>query len=464
MPSAFHLDPELIRRYDQDGPRYTSYPTAPHFHEQFGEADFRAFARQSNDALIPSPLSLYLHIPFCFSPCFYCGCNRLITRDLSKGHRYLERLFREIEMVSPLFERGREVLQVHLGGGTPNFLSTGQLGGLMGHLARQFYLTSCKDRDFSIELDPRHVSGDDIARLSDAGFNRASLGVQDFDPEVQAAINRQQSVEETLGVIEACRDAGFRSVNVDLIYGLPRQSLGGFRKTLNTVIAARPDRLAVYGYAHLPQMFKAQRQFDHDDLPKAETRLALLASAVELLESAGYRYIGLDHFALPGDDLSVAQDHGSLHRNFMGYTTHAECDLVGLGVSAISHVYGSFSQNHRDLGSWQMAIDRGHLPVWRGLALGFDDELRGFVIQALMCQAGIQFSTIERRFGIEFGSYFADELVTLATLAEDGLLDVSEEAITVTDRGRYLLRIIAMTFDRYRQTGSRPESPASSAI
>ncbi len=426
MPSALQLYPELIRRYDRDGPRYTSYPTAPHFSESFTEAQFRAFARQSNEALIPSPLSLYIHIPFCFSPCFYCGCNKVVTWDSSKGARYLERLFREIEMVSPLFERGREVVQLHLGGGTPNFLATDQLRELTRHLAHQFYLSDSVERDFSIELDPRHIDENGIATLAEAGFNRASLGVQDFDPEVQSAINRKQSAEETFAVVDACRQHDFRSINIDLIYGLPRQTLDGFRRTIDRVMEARPERLAVYGYAHLPQVFKAQGQIREEELPDAELRLSLLASATEMLESAGYRYIGLDHFALPGDDLSVAQENGSLHRNFMGYTTHAECDLVGFGVSAISHVYGSFSQNHRDLASWQIAIDQGRLPVWRGLALDFDDELRGFVIQELMCHARVDFNIVERRFGIEFVHYFAAELESLKPLSEDRLLDTDE--------------------------------------
>jgi oxygen-independent coproporphyrinogen-3 oxidase len=458
MPGTSQLDPELIRRYEQDGPRYTSYPTAPHFHDGFGASEFREFAERSNDAPSPDPLSLYIHIPFCYSPCFYCGCNRVVTWDLSRGGPYLERLFREIEMVSPLFDRGREVVQVHLGGGTPNFLATAGLNDLMNCLAGQFSFSDRDDRDFSIELDPRHIDADGIAALADTGFNRASLGVQDFDPEVQAAINREQSVEETMAVIEACRATSFRSVNVDLIYGLPRQTLEGFRKTVATIIDAKPERLAIYGYAHLPQMFKAQRQIREDELPNAELRLSLLATAAEMLEAAGYRYIGLDHFALPGDDLSVAQENGGLHRNFMGYTTHAECDLIGFGVSAISHVNGSFSQNHRDLKNWQNAVDEGRLPVWRGLALGADDRIRGFVIQSLMCQARVEIDLVEQRFGIEFARYFAETLKALVPLADDGLLLADDQAITVSPRGRYLLRIIAMCFDAYRQstTDSRP--------
>lgn len=464
MERKSSFDPELIRRYDQDGPRYTSYPTAPHFHESFGESDFRLEAARSNDALIPSPLSLYVHVPYCFSPCFYCGCNRLITRDLSKGQRYLERLYREVELLAALFDRDREVVQVHLGGGTPNFLSPEQLANLLACIGRQFNLSKAADRDFSIELDPRHIDDAGIAALADIGFNRASLGVQDFDPDVQAAINREQSVETTLQVIEACRNHGFRSVNVDLIYGLPRQTVDGFRRTIETVIVARPKRLAVYGYAHLPRLFKAQRQISEAELPDAETRLALLMHAVELLEAAGYSYIGLDHFALPEDDLSRAQREGGLHRNFMGYTTHAECDLIGLGVSAISHVGASFSQNHRLLEDWEIAIDAGRLPIWRGISLDFDDEVRGEVIQELMCQGRVEMPVVERRFGIDFEDYFARELEQLRGMAEDGLLVLGDDVIEATSRGRYLLRIIAMCFDCYRQSGQLPRQLYSRAI
>jgi len=464
MSKVSALEPDLIRRYDQDGPRYTSYPTAPFFNEQFGEAELRAHAKKSNDALIPSPLSIYVHVPYCSSPCFYCGCNRMITRDVSKGERYFERLIREIEQVSPLFDRDREAVQVHLGGGTPNFLASETLGRLMTSLARHFTLSEADDRDFSIELDPRHIDSAGVGALSEIGFNRASLGIQDFDPKVQAAINREQGVGSTLDVIEACREHGFRSVNVDLIYGLPHQTVSGFRKTLETVIKASPDRLAIYGYAHLPQMFKAQRQIREVDLPNAEIRIALFEIAAELLECAGYRYIGLDHFALPEDDLSLAQHNGSLHRNFMGYSTHAECDLIGLGVSSISHVHHSFSQNFRNIAEWEVAIDEGRLPVWRGLFLNFDDELRGHIIQSLMSQGRLDLPAIERRFGVDFEAYFQDELSALAKLQQDGLVELEQEKIIVSSRGRFLLRIIAMCFDRYRQTGPVPQTQYSKAI
>ena len=451
MDKISPFDAELLRRYDRPGPRYTSYPTAPHFDPAFGEAELREFARRSNNELIPRPISLYAHVPYCASPCFYCGCNRAITRDSRRGELYLERLLREIERTAPLYDRDRDVLQLHLGGGTPNFLQAAQLGRLLDSLGRHFHFSNSAERDFSIELDPRHIDAAGVAELAGMGFNRASLGVQDFDPDVQAAVNRVQSVEQTLAVIDACREYGLRSVNVDLICGLPRQSMDGFGRALATVIEARPDRLAIYGYAHLPELFKAQRRIRTEELPDAEMRLTLLQLAVEELSAAGYRYIGMDHFALPGDDLARAQTAGSLHRNFMGYTTHADSDLIGLGVSAISHVGDSYSQNSRDLRGWEIAIDQERLPVWRGVALTFDDVLRADVIQQLMCHGSIDITAVEHRFDLEFASYFAESLSQLRQLAVDGLLILEDSRISVTSRGRFLLRIIAMCFDRYLQ-------------
>jgi oxygen-independent coproporphyrinogen III oxidase len=455
---TLQFDAATLRRYDRPGPRYTSYPTAPHFDAKFTAAMLREHIERSNHWPIPRRLSLYVHVPFCFSPCFYCGCNRIITRDTSRARPYLERLQREIEMLGPLFDRDREVVQVHLGGGTPNFMRPADIGALLQTAAGHFRLSSSVERDFSIELDPRCVQAGDIAEYAQLGFNRASLGVQDFDPEVQRAVNRVQSVAETLRVIDACRAEGFRSVNVDLIYGLPKQTLAGFARTLDTVLASRPERLAIYSYAHLPTMFKAQRQIEDADLPSSETKLGLLALAVEQLSDAGYRYIGMDHFALPDDDLAVAQVHGTLQRNFMGYTTHANCDLIGLGMSAISHIGESFSQNARDLPGWQRAIDSGQLPVWRGLELHFDDALRGEVIQQLMCQGHIDMPAIEARFAIDFPSYFASALAQLRPLAADGLVSLTSRSITATARGRLLMRVIAMCFDRYLDAAALPEA------
>lgn len=443
------FDPELLRRYDRPGPRYTSYPTAPQFHDGFGETQLRDAAAASNGDPIPRRLSLYVHVPFCESPCFYCGCNRIITRDKARGEAYLARLYREIALMAELFDRDREVMQLHFGGGTPNFLTPAQLGETMDTLRSHFHFSDSAERDISIELDPRFVSPDDIARLARIGFNRASFGVQDFDPAVQAAVNRVQSVEETRAVVDACRANGFRSVNIDLIYGLPKQRAEGFAATLGTVAQMRPDRVAVYGYAHLPQLFKPQRQIEAADLPDPETRLALLQLAIAKLTDAGYAYIGMDHFALPDDDLAVAQAHGGLHRNFMGYTTHADSDLIGLGVSAISHIGASFSQNPRDLPSWQAALDEGRLPVFRGMRLDEDDQLRADLIQALMCQGEIPVRALERRYAICFADYFADALERLEPLLRDGLVGIGPERIAATSRGRLLLRNIAMCFDRY---------------
>ena len=444
------FDGELLRRYERPGPRYTSYPTVQQFSAAFGAAQLRATATQSNRAA--RPLSLYVHVPFCSSPCFYCGCNRIITRDLAKGERYAEYLLRELHMVNGLFAPGRKVVQLHLGGGTPNFLTPQALGRLADALRRTFRLSEARERDFSIELDPRSVPGGYAALLADLGFNRVSLGVQDFDPAVQAAVNRVQSLEQTLDLIDACRDAGMRSVNVDLIYGLPHQTPEAFKQTLRLVASARPDRVAVYGYAHLPRLFKAQRHIDAAGIPAPAARLALLGLAIEELQASGYRYIGMDHFALPDDDLVRAQENGTLQRNFMGYTTHADCDLLGLGVSAISHIGDSYSQNFRDLRSWETALNAGRLPIWRGLALSADDRIRSEVIAQLMCNGQVAFAPLERRYGIEFASYFREPLECLEMHLNDGLVRIDPQSLTVTPAGRLLVRSVAMCFDRYLQT------------
>ena len=446
---SISFNADLLRRYDRPGPRYTSYPTAPQFHPGFGEKELRDVAATSNGDPIPRRLSLYVHVPFCASPCFYCGCNRIITRDTARGEAYLARLYREIALTAGLFDRDREVIQLHFGGGTPNFLSPAQLGEVVETLRSHFRFSDAEDRDVSIELDPRFVDADDIAALARIGFNRASFGVQDFDPAVQQAVNRIQSVEQTRAVVDACRANGFRSVNVDLIYGLPGQNAEGFGRTLDIVAEMRPDRVAVYGYAHMPHLFKPQKQIDDTLLPSGETKLALLQLAIEKLVAAGYLYIGMDHFALPDDELALAQARGGLHRNFMGYTTHADSDLVGLGVSAISHIGDSFSQNPRDLPSWQAALDEGRLPVFRGMRLDEDDQLRADLIQQLMCQGEVPMAALERRYAIDFAEYFATALERLAPLVEDGLVRIDEGRIIVTSRGRLLLRNIAMCFDRY---------------
>ncbi len=447
--APFTIDPALLRRYDRPGPRYTSYPPAPHFGPGFGAAALRDVIAESNGDPIPRALSLYVHVPFCASPCFYCGCNRIITRDRSRGPAYAARIVRELATVGALVDRDREVVQVHFGGGTPNFLAPSELATILDAVRGSFTLSRRPDRDISIEIDPRTVSAEDVAELAALGFDRASLGVQDFDPDVQRAVNRVQSVTQTLDVIEACRANGMRSVSVDLIYGLPLQTVASFTRTLTTVVEARPDRVAVYGYAHLPQRFKAQRQIVASDLPTPDGKLALLACAIRSLTAAGYVYIGMDHFALPDDELARAQSHGTLQRNFMGYTTHAQTDLVGVGVSAISHVGSTFSQNPRELPAWEAAVDAGDLPACRGLRLDADDSLRADVIQSLMCHGSVAFDDIEARHGIDFARYFADALLRLEPLAADGLVEIGRERLNVTAMGRLLLRNVAMCFDRY---------------
>lgn len=460
MSALTAFDADLLRRYDRPGPRYTSYPTAPHFTSSFGQPELERHIAAGNAAA--RALSLYVHVPFCMSPCFYCGCNRVITRDKRRGEEYLDRLFREIDVMGTLIDPAREVIQLHLGGGTPNFLSPEAIARLVGYLGQRFRFSTRANRDFSIEIDPRTVNPDDMARLAAIGFNRASFGVQDFDPVVQAAVNRIQSVEETLAVMQAARDAGFRSLNIDLIYGLPRQNLAGFARTLDTVIAARPDRLAIYSYAHLPHMFKPQKRIQAEDLPTADEKLGLLALAIEKMNAAGYVNIGMDHFALPEDELVRARDAGHLHRNFMGYTIHAQTDLVGFGASAISHIGDSFSQNRREIGDYLATVDAGRPPLHRGLALSPDDVLRAEVIQQVMCQGDIDLAAIEQQFAIDFQRYFADDIARLAPLVADGLVEIGAGHIRATPRGRLLLRHVAMCFDVYLP-GNRPQGVAADA-
>ncbi|HNR91357.1 MAG TPA: oxygen-independent coproporphyrinogen III oxidase [Dokdonella sp.] len=452
-PSAPQFDRALIERYELNGPRYTSYPTAPHFRTDFGEAEFRAAVRASNEDPIPHPLSLYVHVPFCPSPCFYCGCTRIITRDASKPVAYVDRLVREASLLAPLFDRDREVIQLHFGGGTPNVLDEPSFDYLMSALGHHFSLSHAPSREFGIEVDPRLATPGDIARFARLGFNRLSLGIQDFDPDVQRAVNRVQGVAETQALLEAARAHGFRSTSVDLIYGLPLQTEQRFADTLDRVVAMRPGRIVTYAYAHLPERFPAQRRIDRHELPDAATRLGLLELAVERLCAAGYVYIGMDHFALPEDDLALAQAAGTLQRNFQGYSTHARTDLVALGMSSISHVGASFSQNARDLKSYEAAIDAGHLPVCRGLALDADDLIRADVIQQLMCNDAVDVRRIESQHRIDFASYFREALDKLAEMAADGLVSLSPTHIRVHARGRLLLRNVAMCFDRYLGRG-----------
>lgn len=449
MKTDADFDIELVRRYDQAGPRYTSYPTAPQFQSGLDERRYLDEIEASNGDPLPAPLSLYLHLPFCTNPCFYCGCNRIITRDQARGASYLRLLEREIALQGRLFDADRRVEQLHLGGGSPNFYSPEVLAGLLATIGQHFRLAPPDEREFSIEIDPRLVNVGDLGQLRAMGFNRISLGIQDFDPLVQQAVNRQQGVEATLELISAGRELGFASINTDLIYGLPKQTLAGFERTLDHVIAARPDRIAAYSYAHLPERFKAQRRIRAEDLPTAATKLQLLALIVRRLSEAGYRYIGMDHFALPDDELSRALDSGQLQRNFQGYSTHAHCDLVGLGMSSIGEVGDLYVQNQRALPLYQGLIEQDQLAIDRGLRMDSDDLLRRCVISRIMCQGELNFDRAEERYGIRFGRYFAPSLARLAPLAADGLVEVDNRRLQVTPRGRYLLRAIAMCFDAY---------------
>jgi len=443
----FDVDLDLIRRLDRNGPRYTSYPTADRFVEAFGPDTYRSWAGKRNIGGIHRALSIYVHLPFCSTVCFYCACNKIATRDTAKGDKYLDYLGREIALQAALFRQDPVVRQMHWGGGTPTFFGTAQLAALFARLRSEFKFTA--DGEYSIEIDPRTVDAAAIAALRAMGFNRASLGVQDFDPEVQRAVNRVQSPEQTLEAMAAARDSGFLSVNVDLIYGLPKQNLISFNHTLARVIAAGPDRIAIYNYAHLPGRFKAQRRIKESELPAPEVKLKLLALAARRLTDAGYVYIGMDHFAKPEDALAVAQRQGRLHRNFQGYSTQPDCDLIGLGVSSIGSIGPTYSQNHRALDEYYTSLDRGVLPVMRGLELTADDLVRRAVIQALMCHFMLSKESIEIAYLIDFDRYFATELAELAELERYGLVELDERWINVTPKGRMLIRNLCMVFDRY---------------
>ncbi|MGH8372066.1 MAG: oxygen-independent coproporphyrinogen III oxidase, partial [Gammaproteobacteria bacterium] len=422
MDTSINFDPELIRRYDVNGPRYTSYPTAAQFENGFDLMKYVEAARSSNNDPIPVPLSLYLHIPFCESPCYYCACTRVITRHHDKVKAYLNRLYREIELQATLFDRDRTVRQLHLGGGTPTSLTLDEMQELMDMLRHHFTLSQGPQREFGIEVDPRTVTTDMIQGLATLGFNRISFGVQDFNPKVQQAVNREQSQEHTLALIRMAREVGFISINADLIYGLPYQTVDTFDETLNTLIEARPDRLAIYNYAHMPHLFKAQRLITMDSLPDSETKLELLGLSIKKLTAAGYEYIGMDHFALPTDSLVGAMHRGTLQRNFQGYSTGVECDLVGLGMSAIGMIGDTYSQNVKTLHEYSARMDSAQFAVSRGLVMNADDRVRRALLQQLTCQGRVSFHIYEQHFGIDFQRYFAAELQALKGMASDGLI------------------------------------------
>ncbi len=449
MNSTFQLDAQLIRRYGGEGPRYTSYPTAMQFHEALAPNAYDLVVRDSAGARTDQPLSAYVHIPFCISPCLYCACNKIITHKLDRIDSYVQRVLKEIALRAGYFSRARPIDQMHFGGGTPSYLSIKSLMAIVEGLGSHFGLSQDGARDFSIEVDPRGVDFAKLIAMAQAGFNRVSFGVQDFDIGVQRAINRVQPFELVESVYNSARRAGFESINLDLIYGLPRQTPSTFSATLQHVVDLRPDRLAVYGYAHMPSMFNAQKRIITSELPNAAERIVLLQLAIETLTAAGYVYIGMDHFALPTDGLSLAMQNGTLHRSFQGYTTHAKRDLLALGVSAIGQVGDLYLQNCKKLKDYDDAVDRGILPTQRGVFISAEDRLRALIIQQIMCQGYIDFRRIELQFGVVFREHFAAEVSRLQYMASDGLVALSSERVELTATGRFLMRNVAMVFDEY---------------
>jgi oxygen-independent coproporphyrinogen-3 oxidase len=447
MDQSITFDLDLIRRYDQSGPRYTSYPTAVEFHSGFDAGAYAEACRNSNSS--GRNLSLYFHIPFCDTVCFYCACNKIATKDRSQAQPYLDRVYRELSLQGAMFDRSRVVEQLHWGGGTPTFISSAQMVELMDETRKHFTLAEDDTGEFSIEIDPREASPESVGLLRRIGFNRMSLGVQDFDPRVQEAVNRIQTEADTMAVLEAARAQGFRSISIDLIYGLPFQSVTSFDQTLARIIECRPDRVSVFNYAHLPDRFKPQRRINAEDLPRPEVKLDILQATIDRLTASGYVYIGMDHFARPDDELALAQRDGTLYRNFQGYSTHANCDLVGLGITSIGMVGNTYAQNERTIEDYYASLDAGRLPVFRGIALSRDDEIRRDVITRLICHFQLSFAAVERRWDLVFSDYFAADLARLAGMVDDGLVAIDGEGIRVLPRGRLLIRNICMVFDAY---------------
>ncbi|MEI7613807.1 MAG: oxygen-independent coproporphyrinogen III oxidase [Betaproteobacteria bacterium] len=441
------FDPQIIRRFDINGPRYTSYPTADRFVDNFS-ADICKHELGHRGA--QQKLSLYFHIPFCNTICYYCACNKIITKDHGRSAKYLRYLAKELALQSSYLADGDNVVeQLHWGGGTPTFLSHDEMRQLMAATRKHFRLI--ENGEYSIEVDPRKVDRATVELLGELGFNRMSVGIQDFDENVQQAINRIQSEQETFAVIDAARANGFKSVSVDLIYGLPRQTVSGFDRTLDRVIAASPERLSIYNYAHLPSLFKPQRRILESDMPSADSRLQILALAIRKLTDAGYVFIGMDHFAKPDDELAIAQREGRLHRNFQGYSTHSDCDMLSFGISSISKVGPSYFQNVKTLDEYYDLLDQSALPVFRGIELDADDILRRAIIQSLMCHFELSFAAVEAVHGIAFSSYFAAELEALREMVDAGLVQIDDQRIVVLPAGRMLVRAISMLFDKHLQ-------------
>ena len=441
------FDIDLINKYNRSGPRYTSYPTANNFSELSLE-DYKRQSVLSNQR--KTSISLYCHIPFCNTVCYYCGCNKVVTKDKSRAEPYIEALFKEIDMQSSLFDKDRLVEQMHFGGGTPTFLSGEQIIRLSNKLQQSFNFST--DGEYSIEIDPRGIDESLIESLAIAKFNRISLGVQDFDQEVQNAVNRVQSFEQTKAVIGMSRENGFKSISIDLIYGLPRQSKDTFKVTLESVKELLPDRISLFNYAHLPQLFKPQRRIDIEELPSPSEKLDIFHYSLEYLIEIGYTYIGMDHFALPEDPLAIAQSKGNLYRNFQGYSTHSECDIVGLGLSSIGQVADSFSQNEKSLDKYYKVLESGQLPIVKGLIINQDDKIRRELIMELICHFEVNISSLEKRYSIKFANYFASSLEKLSEMQNDGLIEMKNDSLKVLDKGRILVRNICMIFDNYLES------------
>ncbi len=447
-PPPIHFDARLLGRYDVNGPRYTSYPTALQFHDDFGASDYARAASQSKRT--GKPVSLYVHVPFCDTVCFYCACTKIVTNNREHADAYVGRLHAEIVRQASLLGAGRTLAQMHWGGGTPTFLSLEQIASLIDVISRQFVMTHDEHAEYSIEIDPRSAGPASIRALRSLGFNRLSIGVQDFDPRVQEAIHRVQPRALVEATLDAARSCGFKSVNFDLIYGLPHQTTASFSNTLDAVIEMAPERLSVFSYAHLPRQFKMQRCLP-DTLPDGPQKLELLQTIIARLTAAGYVYIGMDHFARPDDELALAQAAGTLHRNFQGYSTRADCDLIGVGMSAIGRIGDSYAQNAKTLKTYYEAIDAGGLAIARGVQLSDDDHIRRDVISRLMCHMALDFSAVEQAHGIDFVAYFASELGELADLVADGLVAIDAHGLRVLPAGRLLVRVVAQVFDTYRR-------------
>ncbi len=447
MAHKLDFDQALIKKYDKSGPRYTSYPTAPQFSAEFTAGSLQAAIQRSNTEMIPKPLSLYVHIPFCDTICYYCACNKIITKDHTVSAEYIDLLEQEIKMLAPLFDPDRELEQLHFGGGTPTFLNYDETVRLMGIIEENFEISA--NCEMSIEIDPRKASDETLRLLVNTGFNRVSFGVQDFDDRVQQAVNRIQSFELVRDRMNTAREMGVESVNMDLIYGLPLQSVESFGATLDKAIELKPDRLSVFNYAHLPERFKPQRRINAEDLPSPAEKLAIMELTNNKLQEAGYVFIGMDHFALEQDSMVKAQQQGTLQRNFQGYSTHADTDLIGIGVSSIGSVCESYYQNSSKMDEYRELVLAGELPVVRGLKMTDEDLLRKQVINQLICHFYLDKQQIEDHWQIKFDDYFAAELQELQAMVKDGLLTIDRQGIQVEDRGRLLIRNICMVFDAY---------------